>query len=185
MQFHSSDFLSEVSTLPTIIHLVIFFYLKYIHLCTIIQLCDFSSLEVYTPPYDYTPLLFFLPEVYTPLWDNTPLWFFSPEVYNLCAIMHLHKFYLKYTHFCAIIHLCDFFTWSIYTSVQLQTSVIFLKILKFSKPFFISGNFQRTFLISDHFLGIFFISANFLWNFLFSGNVMRIFLFLVIFQSMF
>ena len=108
-----------------IIHLCDF-YLKYTHLYTIIQLFDFSSLEVYTPPYDYTPLLFFLPEVYTPLWDNKPLWFFSPEVYNLCAIMHLHKFYLKYTHFCAIIHLCDLFNWSIYTSVRLQTSVIFL-----------------------------------------------------------
>ena len=107
-----------------IIHLCDF-YLKYIHLYTIIQLFDFSSLEVYTPPYDYTPLLFFLPEVYTPLWDNTPLWFFSPEVYNLCAIMHLRNFLpkvytllcdytplwffqLKYIHLCAITDFCDF-----------------------------------------------------------------------------
>ena len=125
-----------------------FFYLKNIHLCTswlkwcilhwkifktsviyiyhsaIIHLCDFSSLEVYTPPHDYTPPLFFLPEVYIPLWGNTPLWFFSPEVYNLCAIMQICNFlpkvytllcdytplwffHLKYIHLCAITDFCD------------------------------------------------------------------------------
>ena len=96
-----------------IIHLCDF-YLKYIHLYTIIQLFDFSSLEVYTPPYDYTPLLFFLPEVYTPLWDNTPLWFFHLKYITSVQLCTSVIFYLKYTHFCAIIHLCDLFNWSIY-----------------------------------------------------------------------
>ena len=35
-------------------------------------------------------------------------------------------FFIRYTHFCAILQLCDFFTRNIYTSVRLQTYVIFL-----------------------------------------------------------
>ena len=39
--------------------------------------------------------------------------------------VHFMIFHLKYKHLCVIIHLSDFFTWIIYTSVQLHSFVIF------------------------------------------------------------
>ena len=121
----------------------IFYYLRYIHLCVIVQLSDFFTGNIYTSVPLYSSVIF-SPEVYTPLSDYTFLWFFYLKYIHLCVIKQLCDsfftlsiytsvrlyisliFSLKYIHLCAIKDLCDIFTWIIYTSVRLYISLIFL-----------------------------------------------------------
>ena len=60
----------------------------------------------------------YLTEWYTPLRKLTKTFFFTLE----------NVFYPKNIRLCSIIHLCDFFTWSIYTSVWWYKFVIFFHL---------------------------------------------------------